>query len=72
MSPLPTRRRACLLALSCLAACAVQAAAQPVPDRVERPVAELPRVRLVATGGTISNRNGGRLTAEELIKSVTG
>ncbi|MGH9312586.1 MAG: asparaginase [Vicinamibacterales bacterium] len=72
MSPLPTRRRACLLALSCLAACAVQAAAQPVPDRVERPVAELPRVRLVATGGTISNRNGGRLTAEELVKSVTG
>ncbi|MEO5897687.1 MAG: asparaginase [Vicinamibacterales bacterium] len=28
------------------------------------------RVRLVATGGTISNRNGGRLTAEELIKSI--
>lgn len=30
--------------------------------------AALPRVRLVATGGTISNRDGGRLTAEELIK----
>jgi L-asparaginase len=30
----------------------------------------LPKVRLVATGGTISNRIGGRLTAEELIKSV--
>ena len=29
---------------------------------------DLPRVRLVATGGTISNRDGGRLTAEELIK----
>jgi L-asparaginase len=29
-----------------------------------------PRVRLVATGGTISNRSGGRLTAEELIASV--
>ena len=28
---------------------------------------ELPRVRLVATGGTISNRTGGRLTADELI-----
>jgi L-asparaginase len=27
-------------------------------------------VRLVATGGTISNRTGGRLTAEELIKSM--
>jgi L-asparaginase len=29
---------------------------------------ELPRVRLVATGGTISNKEGGRLTAEELVK----
>lgn len=29
-----------------------------------------PRVRLVATGGTISNRTGGRLTAEELIKAI--
>src|SRR4051812_32414686 len=35
------------------------AAAQPAIDR--------PRVRLVATGGTISNRNGGRLSAEELV-----
>ncbi len=32
----------------------------------------VPRVRLVATGGTISNRNGGRLTAEELVKSMPG
>jgi L-asparaginase len=29
-------------------------------------------VRLVATGGTISNRTGGRLTAEELVKSMPG
>ena len=29
-----------------------------------------PRVRLLATGGTISNRQGGRLTAEELIASL--
>ncbi|MEO6213664.1 MAG: asparaginase [Vicinamibacterales bacterium] len=29
-----------------------------------------PRVRLVATGGTISNRSSGRLSAEELVKSV--
>ena len=28
---------------------------------------EAPRVRLVATGGTISNKTGGRLTAEELV-----
>jgi L-asparaginase len=32
----------------------------------------LPRVRLIATGGTISNRDEGRLTAEELVKSVPG
>lgn len=32
----------------------------------------LPRVRLVATGGTISNRRGGRLTADQLIASVPG
>jgi L-asparaginase len=31
-----------------------------------------PRVRLVATGGTISNRAGGRLTASELLASVPG
>ena len=30
----------------------------------------MPRVRLVATGGTISNRNGGRLTAEELVQLI--
>ncbi len=29
-----------------------------------------PRVRLIATGGTISNRVGGRLTAEDLVKSI--
>ncbi len=34
--------------------------------------APLPKVRLIATGGTISNRDGGRLTAEELIKSMPG
>ena len=32
--------------------------------------AEPPRVRLIATGGTISNRTGGRLTSEELVASV--
>lgn len=34
--------------------------------------APLPRVRLIATGGTISNRIGGRLTADELVASVPG
>jgi L-asparaginase len=33
---------------------------------------EVPRVLLIATGGTISNRQGGRLTHEELIKSIPG
>ena len=68
MISLPARRRACLLALACLTACAVQAVAQPAPNAS----ADRPRVRLVATGGTISNRNEGRLTAEELVASVPG
>jgi len=33
---------------------------------------DVPRVRLVATGGTISNRDGGRLTAEQLVQSMPG
>jgi len=43
------------------------ATAQPEPAK-----AALPRVHLVATGGTISNRDGGRLTAEELARSMPG
>ena len=42
-----------------------QAAAQPAAPQAA--AAALPRVRLVATGGTISNKDGGRLTAEELV-----
>ena len=37
-----------------------------------RPSTPLPKVRLVATGGTISNRAGGRLTSEELVSSMPG
>jgi L-asparaginase len=37
-----------------------------IPRQATAP--DLPRVRLLATGGTISNRDGGRLTAEELVK----
>jgi L-asparaginase len=33
---------------------------------------EAPRVRLLATGGTISNRQGSRLTQQELIASIPG
>jgi L-asparaginase len=48
-----------LCVLCCLCALPATAAAQP-------------RVRLVATGGTISNRTGGRLTAEDLVKAMPG
>lgn len=44
-----------------------EAATQATQASADR---NLPRVRLVATGGTISNRRGGRLTAEELTTSV--
>jgi len=40
----------------------------PAPARAQ----DVPRVRLVATGGTISNKTGGRLTAEELVQSMPG
>ena len=42
------------------------------PLRAQRTQTALPRVHFVATGGTISNRDGGRLTAEELAKSMPG
>ncbi|HXG89599.1 MAG TPA: asparaginase [Vicinamibacterales bacterium] len=32
----------------------------------------LPRVHMLATGGTISNRDGGRLSADDLAKSMPG
>lgn len=34
--------------------------------------AALPKVRLIATGGTISSRTGGRLTANDLLESMPG
>lgn len=42
------------------------------PTQAPAAQAELPRVYLYATGGTISNKSGGRLTVEELIQSVPG
>jgi L-asparaginase len=45
------------------------AAAQPAAA-VQVSDATRPRVRLIATGGTISNRTGERLTADELLKSM--
>jgi L-asparaginase len=60
-------------ALLCLLA-VPSAPSLPFAARLEaqRAQAPLPRVHFVATGGTISNKNGGRLTAEELAKSMPG
>ena len=63
-----------------LAACAAlprmpaeAAASTAAPSFATTPQAALlPRVRLVATGGTIANRSGGRLTAEELVTTLPG
>ena len=55
-----------LATLLLLAGVTAEASAQATAD------SEVPRVRLVATGGTISNRQGGRLTHEDLVKSVPG
>jgi len=49
-----------------------QAQPAPTPSVPQAATAALPRVRLVATGGTISNRDDGRLTAEELVRSMPG
>ncbi|HEX5474535.1 MAG TPA: asparaginase [Vicinamibacterales bacterium] len=55
--------------LSPLASAQSAPAAAPAPST--QPTA-LPRVRLVATGGTISNKTGGRLTAEQLVALMPG
>jgi L-asparaginase len=54
-----TSSRSSFLALALLTIAAASASA-----------ADLPRVRLVATGGTISNKAGGRLTADELLQAI--
>jgi L-asparaginase len=69
------RPAAVTLLLLAMAACLPPASIQPAAGThvvQARPSSPLPRIRLVATGGTISNRVGGRLTAEELIKSMPG
>jgi L-asparaginase len=50
--------------------CALSGLVHPLV--AQRATAALPRVHFVATGGTISNRDGGRLSAEELAKSMPG
>jgi L-asparaginase len=56
-----------LLTLATADRSAAQTAAAPQAAPAQPAQGDRPRVRLVATGGTISNRNGGRLTAEELV-----
>ena len=64
------RRLATLIAL---AAVLTLAPSQRLDARQSAPsTGTLPKVRLIATGGTISNRTGGRLTAGELIESMRG
>src|SRR6187399_1288972 len=61
------------LALAAPLALDAQGAGQAAPQGPPAAAAAaqpLPKVYLFATGGTISNRNGGRLTVDELIKSI--
>jgi L-asparaginase len=72
----PRRQVALLLTLLLCPRLGIAASAQAAQQAqaVQAPPAAttLPRVRLVATGGTISNRSGGRLTAEELVQLMPG
>ena len=65
-------RSLAILLFTLLALPGFAAAARPRQSPRPESQAALPKVRLLATGGTISNRTGGRLTAEELVKSVPG
>jgi L-asparaginase len=62
----------CTTAFSCAASRTpgVQRPAAQASSQQPASSTAAPRVRLVATGGTISNRTGSRLTAEELVKSI--
>jgi L-asparaginase len=64
------RRRNSVILRVVLVALLWPAAAAAQTTTAAQPSTDVPRVRLVATGGTISNRTGGRLTAEELVKSM--
>jgi L-asparaginase len=62
----------CALWLLCVLLVPKTTAAQPQPAPRRVAAADAPRVRLVATGGTISNRTGGRLTAADLVNAMPG
>ena len=59
----------CLVALQPVAA---QRAPATQPNATQAQVNAVPHVHFVATGGTISNKEGGRLTAEELARNMPG
>ncbi len=72
---LPARHTVLVLTLALaprLALASPQAVPTSRPASQQASTSPLPKVRLVATGGTISNRAGGRLTAEELVTSMPG
>ncbi|HXW04468.1 MAG TPA: asparaginase [Vicinamibacterales bacterium] len=64
------RRRAASAFLAVLTTIALSPA--PSAAGAEQATAALPRVRLIATGGTISNAGFGRLSAAQLVDSVPG
>ncbi|MGH9384685.1 MAG: asparaginase [Vicinamibacterales bacterium] len=68
----PGSRVAAFLLLAGLASLvpAGSATAQPAAASQNSSSASLPHVHFIATGGTISNRDGGRLSAEELTRSM--
>ena len=65
-------RRASSGALPAVLFLCVLSLLQPQSLTAQRAAGPVPHVHFVATGGTISNRDGGRLTAEELAKNMPG
>ena len=72
MTPMRVLRALPLLVLLCLPGSPSAQSAPAAQPAQPAASAALPRVHFVATGGTISNRDGGRLSAEELAKSMPG
>jgi L-asparaginase len=69
-SPTPALSRGILLVL---VLGLVVAGATPAPAAgIQADTLDLPRVHVLATGGTISNTEGDRLTGEELVRSLPG
>lgn len=68
--PFHSALRVILLACFAIAGVDTRFLAQAPAAPAQQAAAALPRVHMFATGGTISNRNGGRLTMDELIASI--